>query len=389
MLCEIVGVLDRFWEIMVIRKTLVVLHRWVALAVGLFVFFVSLTGAALVFENQIDRALNSKLFHVPPQGERLPLDQLLERVRTSFPKDRVTSVRLAESVGLSDQFQLAKRVTVYVEPSTGRILGTRSLAEWEVGLARRLHLLHTRLMAGQVGERIVGVISFLTAFLVVTGLILWWPACILTIRRRGSWRRWNTDAHYALGFYTAPLALVMAVTGVIIAFGEIADPLIDRLNAAPPPARPNRVASASNAPPISLDEASRIARQAIPGAALVLLTIPDGARPLVAQMKHPEDRTPAGRSRVFLNPNNGDVLLVENTRQAGLGTQLHNLKRSLHTGDIFGWGSRILYLIASVVLALLWVTGMFMWWPGFRTRWKNRSSRQPVVVQEAIGERGR
>ncbi|WP_254053721.1 PepSY-associated TM helix domain-containing protein [Singulisphaera sp. GP187] len=344
----------------------------------------SLNGATLVFENQIDRALNSNLFHVRPQGERLPLQGLLEQVRATYPKDRVTSVRVAEQAGLSDQFQLSKRVTVYVDPSTGRILGTRSMAEWEVGLSRRLHLLHTRLMAGQTGEWVVGLISLLTAFLVVTGLILWWPACILTIRRRGSWKRWNSDAHYALGFYTAPIVLVMAITGVIIAYGDFVGPWIARLNAEPPPARPTRVASMPNGRPISLDEALRIARKTLPGAVLALLTIPDGARPMVAQMKYPEDRTPTGRSRVFLNPYDGKVLLVEDTHKAGFGTRLNNLKRSLHTGDIFGWPTRILYLVACLILVLLWVTGLIMWWPGFRRRQMNRSS-QRATARELVG----
>jgi len=370
---------------MIIRKTFLVMHRWVALAVGLFICFISLTGAALVFENQIDRALNSRLFHVRPQGERVPLQGQLEHVRSTHPEGRVTSVRLAEGAGLSNQFQLSGRVTVYVDPYTGRILGTRSMEQWEVGLARRLHLLHTRLMAGQVGEWIVGAISFLTAFLVVTGLILWWPACILTLRRRGSWKRWNSDAHYAFGFYAAPTALVMAITGVIIAFGDFADPLIDRLNTVPPPARPTQVASPSNGDPITLDEAARIAGEALPGAALALLSLPEGARSIVAQMKHPEDRTPAGRSRVFLNPYTGQILLVEDTHKAGLGTKIHNLKRSLHTGDIFGWPTRILYLVSSLILALLWVTGMFMWWPAFRSRRRNRRL-QRTAAKERIGE---
>ena len=36
-------------------------------------------------------------------------------------------------------------------------------------------------------------------------------------------------------------------------------------------------------------------------------------------MKFPEDRTPAGRSRVYLDQFTGAVLLVENTRTAPLG----------------------------------------------------------------------
>jgi uncharacterized iron-regulated membrane protein len=85
-------------------------------------------------------------------------------------------------------------------------------------------------------------------------------------------------------------------------------------------------------------------------------------------MKFPEDRTPAGRSRVVIDPYNGRVLWVQNTRQVPLGTWLWNQNRSLHTGDQFGWPSRLLACLASAMLVVQVYTGFTLWWRGWRLR---------------------
>ena len=68
--------------------------------------------------------------------------------------------------------------------------------------------------------------------------------------------------------------------------------------------------------------------------------------------KFPEDRTPAGRSRAYVDQFSGKALLVESTRTAPLGTRILNLKRSAHTGDIFGAPTQALYFIVSLGIAL-------------------------------------
>ena len=79
-------------------------------------------------------------------------------------------------------------------------------------------------------------------------------------------------------------------------------------------------------------------------------------------MKFSEDRTPADRSRVYLDQFTGAVLLVENTRTAPLGTRILNLKRSAHTGDIFGARTQTLYFLVSLAIAVQAVTGVVIWW---------------------------
>jgi uncharacterized iron-regulated membrane protein len=56
------------------------------------------------------------------------------------------------------------------------------------------------------------------------------------------------------------------------------------------------------------------------------------------------------------------VLLRTSTREAELGTAINNLKRSAHTGDIFGWPTQALYFVASLAIAGQVVTGFLIWW---------------------------
>ena len=79
-------------------------------------------------------------------------------------------------------------------------------------------------------------------------------------------------------------------------------------------------------------------------------------------LRFPEDRTPAGRSRVSIDQFSGRAVLVENTRAAPLGTRFVNLKRSVHTGDVFGAPTQALYFVVSLGIAMQVVTGARIWW---------------------------
>ncbi len=91
-------------------------------------------------------------------------------------------------------------------------------------------------------------------------------------------------------------------------------------------------------------------------------------------MKFPEDRTPAGRSRVYIDRFSGAVLLVQNTRTAPRGTLILNSKRSAHTGDIFGAPTRALYVAVSLGIAVQAITGAAIRWNSRR-----RATRQPCA----------
>ena len=352
---------------MSIRTLWLKAHRWVGLAIALPLMVVALSGSVLVFEDALDRALNPALSFVTPADRSLPLGEIVSRVKAAYPDALLSSFSFPEQLHLALQIAASAKpqgpFTIAVDQYTGRVLGTRSAADREAGLARRIHLLHTRLFAGQVGEWIVGLITALTLFMAIAGLVLWWRRKIVTVKRSASGRRINFDLHNVFGFYASAVFLIIALTGMMISFEAWTDPLFIRLNetAVPPLAREST--ATAGAAPISADVLAKAAQAALPGAFLKGIGIPNGGNGvIVALMKYPEDRTPGGRSRVALDQYSGRVLTVVNTRMAPAGTRLINMKRSAHTGDIFGAATRALYFVTCLMLAGQVVTGFFIWW---------------------------
>jgi uncharacterized iron-regulated membrane protein len=348
-----------------VRRALLTVHQWVGLAAGLFLVVISVSGSALVFENELDRALNPSTSFVAPGGAPLPIETLIGRVQATYPADQVTGVRIADRPDQAYEFSLRSRQGAMVNPYTGGVLGVR---DHEKSFARWLHLVHTRFVAGDLGEKMVGGFSVAMLGLAITGLVLWWPRKILSVGATSSWKRTNFDLHNVLGFYSSLVMLFITLSGVLIAFEGTTDPLVRRLNRAPDPPAPQSTPVAGGTR-LSIDRALAIAEQALPGAFASNVGIPGGPKGVFRILKKfPEDRTPAGRSRVYLDQFSGRVLLVESTRTAPLGTRILNLKRSAHTGDIFGAPTQALYFIVSLGIALQALSGALIWWNGRRRR---------------------
>ena len=346
------------------RRPLLAVHQWVGLAAGLFLVVIAISGSALVFENEIDRALNPSTSFVTPGAQPLPIETLAARVQAARPGDQIGGVRIADKPDQAYEFSLRSRQAAMVDPYTGAILGLR---EREKSFARWVHLLHTRFVAGDIGEKMVGGFSVAMLGLAITGLVLWWPRKILSVGSGSSWKRTNFGLHNVLGFYSSLVMLFITLSGVLIAFEATTDPLVRRLNPAMPEAPAPQSTPVAGRSRISIDEAIAIAERALPGAFASNVGIPNGPKAVFRIFKKfPEDRTPAGRSRVYLDQFSGKVLLVENTRTAPLGTRILNLKRSAHTGDIFGTPTQTLYFIVSLGIALQAITGALMWRNGRR-----------------------
>ena len=347
-----------------VRRSLLTLHQWVGLAAGIFLIVISVSGSALVFENDIDRALNPATSFVTPGARPLPAETLIARVTAAYPSEEVTGVRIPDKPDQAYELRLRSRQGAMVNPYTGDVLGLR---DREKSFARWLHLLHTRFDAGEIGEQMVGGFSVAMLGLSITGLVLWWPRRILRVGSASSWKRTNFDLHNVLGFYSSLVMLLITLSGVLIAFERTTDPLVRRLNPASPEAPVPQSTPVAAGTRISADQAIAIAERALPGAFASNVGLPAGPKSVFRILKKfPEDRTPAGRSRVYVDQFSGTVLLVENTRTAPLGTRILNLKRSAHTGDIFGAPTQALYFLVSLGIALQAITGALIWLNGRR-----------------------
>lgn len=346
---------------------LLVVHRWVALVASVLILVVALTGSALVFEGAMDRALHPELWRVSPGERWLPLDSLIAAARATAPGSAVASINLPLTADRSVTVQVGPN-QVFVDPYTAKVRGRRTPAEVQATLPRRIHLLHVRLMSGNTGGEIVGVITGLALFLVVTGVILWWRDKLWRVRWSASWKRVVFDLHHSLGVFAAIVITVIASSGLFIHYDALSNAL-PRLDRSPPPKIPAQPTAPAGTPTVSADSVYHVATRALPGARVMFLSMPAKMdQPFLAALRFPEDRTPGGRSRVLVDRFSGNVLLALSTRDAQLGTRLGNTIRSIHTGDLFGKPTEAIWLAAAIVLATQALSGVTMWWNGRAAR---------------------
>lgn len=138
----------------------------------------------LVFEQEIVEHTHASLYEAErpsPDARPLPLEQLVTRVAASLPSDvSVSGVSVPSRPDKAYRVTLSKpkRAAVYVNPYTGEITGRYERTPF----FRTMFSLHRWLLGSRPsdggifwGKIIVGVSTLLFVFVLLTGLVIWWP----------------------------------------------------------------------------------------------------------------------------------------------------------------------------------------------------------------------
>ncbi len=352
------------------RKLLFNIHLWIGLSACLLLFLLGITGALLTFEYKFDHLLNSSLAYVTPQAQRLPLSQLADAVKKQYPQGKIMSLELSASSPSPDLaynfgvVQGKERLQVFVDQYTGQILGERRAGN---GIMVAVHQLHTNLLGGPNLKLATTWGSVLLCLLALSGIYLWWPRKIFGASFSGNFRRINFDLHNSVGFYASVFVFIFAFTAVVMHWEPQFFPIANAITGSPSAEADPKLSSAPAAPgarQVNLDQIEAAAKQVFPGARLTQVTIPASPKDIVrVWFKYPEDGTPAGRTWVYLDQFTGNVLWSRSARTAPAGTRyMKEWNREIHTGDIFGWKSKIFAFLASLSVAFLSISGPLIWW---------------------------
>ena len=351
------------------RRILLQLHLVVALAAGVFLAVFGITGSIMAFEPELDHLLHSRLAYVTPRGATKRLAELGVAASAAAPGERVTGYLLSVSPNLSWQVLFRGR-SVFVDQYTGAVLGARNAGPDPLA---RIHQLHLRLLIqnrGDTGKAIMTWAGAALLVLLLSGLYLWWPLKRVAIQRG---RRFWFDLHNTAGIVSFVFLLAIAVTGIVIGFDDRIVPLIYSATRSAPIAMYTRMPPFTVTPhgqPVGPDRAIAIARDALPGATPISVNVPPPTGVLLVSARFPEDLTPGGRSRVFIDQYSGAVLIAEGSRTAPAGSRVITLNRAIHTGDVFGMPSKIVMSLASLAVVVQLASGVLLW------RRKRRSPRR-------------
>ncbi len=262
-----------------LRQLLFWPHLVAGIAAGLIIAVMSFTGVCIAFEHQILDWADARQRHVKvpaPDAPRLPLDEVLARVRTARPETPPTAVTVYPEPDLAVTVATGRGSAVYVDPYTGEVReqGARgwraflhTMEEWHRWLG----------MQGDnrpVGKAITGVSNTIFLLLGLTGLYLWWPRKWLwrsirpTFWVRGGLKGKARDFnwHNVTGFWLLPVLLVLTASGMVISYKWASD-FVFKLTGDTPPAAQGPMASAPIAVPTPPEGAQPLGLEALLGEA--------------------------------------------------------------------------------------------------------------------------
>ena len=208
------------------------IHLWLSVPFGLIITLVCFSGAMLVFENEANEWFRRDLYYVETVKESpLPMDKLLEKVATTLPDSvSVTCVSISSDPGRAYQVSLSKprRASLYVDQYTGEVKGKSERSGFFMFMFRMHRWLLDSMNPGNEGifwgKMIVGVSTLLLVFVLISGIVIWWPRTrkalknSLKITATKGWRRFWYDLHVAGGMYALIFLLAMALTGLTWSF---------------------------------------------------------------------------------------------------------------------------------------------------------------------------
>ena len=217
-----------------VRRALFQVHLWSGVALGLYIFMISVTGSVLVYSNELYRAFTPQYTMSKGPGPRLTDAQLSDVARRLYPGYEVMRIvglakREEVDVWLRHGDQIKKRL---FDPRSGRDLGDSiPLGIWTVS---KLIDLHDNLLAGPKGREVNGGGALALLLVAGTGLAIWWPGSktwrrSLRVPRGVGWKRGTWHLHSMIGFWSFAFTLVFGFSGLYLAFPDAVQDLADWL----------------------------------------------------------------------------------------------------------------------------------------------------------------
>ena len=361
------------------------IHRWVALASGAFVVLIGLTGAALVFRDELTPAFTPAASVPAAPVSPGAYDRILRAARVAEPRagsfDVVISPRAGRAAEVIVQRAGSDRY-LYVDARDGKVVAD-SDREW-LPFAT-LYQLHRRLLLGVPGEYAVGIVGLALVFLAVSGVVMWWPrkaAYAFRIRWKGDRLAVGYDLHKAVGAAFALVLAVNAAIGFMMAFDGVSVAVVNRVSGANAPVPVPAASSNALAAGRSLDDIVAAAERALPEGTVRRVSIREGHSPVVVRKRLPGDQMTNGMNRIYVDAASATVLAARLQRDMPPGNAMFEWLFPLHTGTLVGLPYRILLVVAGLVPMLSLATGLIVW----RSRSKRRKPSAAPVARAMPGK---
>ncbi len=338
------------------------IHSIAGVVSGLFIFLMSLSGAVLVYHEDIDRAQLS-LFN-PGGNTAIRVDSAYHIVQHTYPHAQISSCELPGSKGAYSFFiydpyykKGEKAMEVFLHTQTGAVLKTRGGSD-DPGnnFMSWLSKFHNSFHLGKTGEWLLGFFAIVFLLSLCTGLILFRKNIIAVLMfRRSAWKRNNL--HQVIGVWALLFNLMIAVTGFwmqrYVFKKEFYQSYDFKMAIKPSPSLP-----------YSFDSAYWQIQTLHPDFKASVIYFAQGTKGKTAVYG-------SRASNAYIHSKKfADVIFLDSTGAVAKKRFINEISpddrydiinSQLHMGKYGGWGIKIIYFLFGLSGSLLSITGFLLW----------------------------
>jgi uncharacterized iron-regulated membrane protein len=401
-----------------IRKFFNDIHLWLGLTSGLIVIAVCLSGTVYVFNTELTERAAPHLYKVKPpeRQQRIPVDSLLEKIRTNTG-GKIVSITVPADLTRTYQFNIRTKAdstnrggtTYMVNPYTGDITGTSKDKNGTKEFMATMFSLHRWLLLDRIknpiikgktnrelGSMITGTATIIFTLGCITGLIIWFPQKIrnwkqgLKIKWNAGWKRINHDLHNSLAIYALFFLLLMGLTGPQFSFEWYRNGLQKTLGTYKAKDAPKEKMAKSKLPgdkavlsSLSVAHYIREADKQLAYTGNYNITLPADSTAVAAITKTKLGFfAPAAGDRVTLDQYSGKVLKLDIFKNKPFNERVAGSIKAIHVGNVYGTFTKWLYFLACLIATSLPITGTMIW----LNKMKKKIKKNKIVLQEILSE---
>jgi len=378
-----------------LRRLVFRAHGWLGLHLALAFGFMFLTGAVLVFGNEIGALRHPGVFvQRPAAGAGASLATIAMMLHESYPATTLLRIERQPAPGLADRSFLrtawGEEVAIWTDPGDARVLAATRAA----GFQRFVHDLHESLLTPAAPLRIaVSALAPALLVMLTSGLVSYrrfWRGFWRLPPRDGDRRRRLGALHRLLALWSLPFLLVAALTGSVFFLRALG-----LESAGPPPAPVSLRATAwpADLTAARLAKAEDAARSARPDAIFTALSLPAAPADALIFEGYARGATLAREGiRVSVDPATLAVLGVGTPADRGGTARIEPWVNALHYGRFGGGATRALWLLSGLGAAALALAGALLFAAGrgagtspARTIWRGLGALRWLYVLALIG----
>lgn len=376
------------------RKFIGDIHLWLGIASALTLFFICLSGTLYVFNKEVAQILEPEKYSIEKGTTIFSLEEIIAHTGVET-KGKVTRITYSDDANAPYELQVSKGKedkrgkTYYVNQYTNTVLGNSEGPSSEFMMT--MFKMHRWLLFDtEIGRPIVGISTIIFIILSVSGLIIWLPKKIkgrksfkagLNIKFSGKWKRINHDLHNVLGFYSLIFLFIIALSGLNWSFEWYKDGMSTVLNAEVFGGRNEKkpiVANLEAQKKLSVDQIAIVAKDIFDYIGTTTISIPKKVEDAFeVTKKNDHNFNKASADRAFINPYTAAILQTEYFSDKSFGEKIAAQIKPIHTGEIFGLFSKIIYFIVCLIATSLPVTGLIIW-----INKLNKKSRKKKLIVE-------